>query len=211
MSARSCRKPSSRTSEVVGLAAAIVILLLTFGTLVAMSMPIVTAIAGLSVGLSAIGLVSALSDVPTTAPALATMIGLGVGIDYGLFIVTQHRSQMAEGMDPAESAARAIATAGGAVVFAGCTVIIALLSLLVAGIPIVTSLGYTAGARRRVAIIAAITLMPAMLGLVGARIERAGLHRAARPRPSAGAWHRWAEGISAIPGPPSSWRSACCW
>ena len=193
-------KPSSHLSEVIGLAAAVVILLLTFGTLVAMAMPIVTAIAGLGIGLSAIAIIGAVTEVPTTAPALATMIGLGVGIDYGLFVVTQHRSQLAAGMDPLESAARATATAGGAVVFAGGTVIIALLSLLVAGIPIVTSLGYTSAIVVALAMLAAITLLPAMLGLLGHRINSGRVTgNTGAPDPHAGGWHRWAELVSRHP------------
>ena len=193
-------KPSSTLSEVVGLAAAVIILLLTFGTLVAMAMPIATAICGLGVGLSIVSVIGSLTDVPTSAPALATMIGLGVGIDYGLFIVTQHRNQIAEGMDPTESAARATATAGGAVVFAGSTVIIALLSLLVAGIPIVTALGYTAAIVVLIAMLAGITLLPAMLGLLGPRINSG---RIWKERPAAeqkeGVWHRWARAVSRHP------------
>jgi putative drug exporter of the RND superfamily len=193
-------KPSSHLSEVIGLAAAVVILLLTFGTLVAMAMPIVSAIAGLGIGLSAIAIIGAFTEVPTTAPALATMIGLGVGIDYGLFVVTQHRSQLATGMDPLESAARATATAGGAVVFAGGTVIIALLSLLVAGIPIVTSLGYTSAIVVALAMLAAITLLPAMLGLLGHRINSGRVTgRTGAPDSHAGGWHRWAELVSRHP------------
>ena len=138
-------KPSTHLSEVVGLAAAVIILLFTFGTFVAMGMPILTAIIALVSGLSVIGILGQVVQVPTTAPALATMIGLGVGIDYGLFIVTRHRYQLQhDKMEIGESIARANATSGGAVVFAGGTVIIALVSLLVAGIPLVTTLGYTA-------------------------------------------------------------------
>ena len=110
-------------------------------------------------------------NVPTVGPVLATMIGLGVGIDYALFIVTRHRQQMGEGMEPRESAARAVATAGGAVLFAGTTVVIALCSLALAGIPIVSALGYTAAIAVVVAVLAAITLMPALLGILGHRVE----------------------------------------
>lgn len=112
-------KPSTHFSEVTGLLAAVVILLFTFGTVVAMGLPILTAISGLAVGMGIITLLSHTLEVPTSAPALATMIGLGVGIDYALFIVTRHRSQLADGMEARESVARATATAGGAVVFAG--------------------------------------------------------------------------------------------
>src|SRR5690349_3308019 len=121
---------------------AVIVLLFTFGTVVAMGLPIVTAISGLVCGLSIITLVSHVADVPTVAPTLGTMIGLGVGIDYALFIVTRHFEQRREGMDTLESVARSAATSGGAVVFAGTTVTIALLSLAVVQIPLVTTLGY---------------------------------------------------------------------
>ena len=183
-------KPSTHLSEVIGLTAAVLILLLTFGTAIAMGIPILTAILGLSVGLGVIAFLSHTMEVPTSAPTLATMIGLGVGIDYALFIVTRHRSQLAEGMEPRESVARATATAGGAVVFAGGTVIIALLSLAAAGIPLVTTLRYTAAIVVIVAAAAATTLLPAMLGLIGLSINRlrlpgVRLHHDQRP-------HGWA-------------------
>jgi RND superfamily putative drug exporter len=134
-------KPSSHTSEVVGIVAAILILLVTFGSAVAMGLPIGTAIVGLVTGLSIVTLLGQVVEVPTTAPALATMIGLGVGIDYGLFVVSRHRDQLRAGMEISESIARTTATSGGAVLFAGFTVIIALLSLALSGIPLVTTLG----------------------------------------------------------------------
>jgi putative drug exporter of the RND superfamily len=127
------------------------------------------------------------------------MIGLGVGIDYALFIVTRHRSQLAEGMEPRESIARATATAGGAVVFAGGTVIIALLSLAAAGIPLVTTLGYTAAIVVVVVASAATTLLPAMLGLIGLSINRLRmrLHHDQRPH----GWARWAAYVGSHPWP----------
>ncbi len=128
----------------VGLIAAVLILLFTFGTATATGLPLVSAILGLGSGLAVITLLGRIVEVPTTAPALATMIGLGVGIDYGLFIVTRHREQLRAGMEMRESIARSVATSGGAVLFAGVSVIIALLSLALAGIPLVTTLGYTA-------------------------------------------------------------------
>ncbi len=193
-------KPSTHLSEVVGLAAAVVILLFTFGTFVAMGLPILTAIVGLATGLGIITLISHRVEVPTSAPALATMIGLGVGIDYALFIVTRHRQHLAEGMEPRESVARATATAGGAVFFAGGTVIIALLSLAAAGIPIITTLGYTAAIVVLIAVFAALTLMPAILGLLGLRINRLRLpgvreHHDERPH----GWARWAVFVGAHP------------
>jgi RND superfamily putative drug exporter len=195
-------KPSTHLSEVVGIVAAIIILLFTFGTVVAMGMPILTAIIALISGLSIIGILGQLVDVPTSAPALATMIGLGVGIDYGLFIVTRHRDFLAEGFAPDESIARANATSGGAVVFAGSTVIVALLSLLVAGIPLVTTLGYTAAIVVLIAMIAATTLLPAVLGLLGTRINAVKIpglkaHHDRKPH----GWRRWALFVAAHPWP----------
>ncbi|MGF1471326.1 MAG: MMPL family transporter, partial [Rubrobacteraceae bacterium] len=116
-------RPSTHPSEITGLIAAMIILLFTFGTVVAMGLPIVTAILGLGAGLGIVTLLSNVLTVPTAAPALATMIGLGVGIDYALFIVTRYRDQLAEGLEAKESAARATPTGGGGVVLAGSTVI----------------------------------------------------------------------------------------
>ncbi|HEX3316848.1 MAG TPA: MMPL family transporter [Solirubrobacteraceae bacterium] len=195
-------KPSTHLSEVVGLLAAVIILLFTFGTVVAMGMPIITAIVALVSGLSLIGLLSQVIQVPTTTPALATMIGLGVGIDYGLFIVTRHRQFIAEGFEPGEAIARANATSGGAVVFAGGTVIIALLSLVVAGIPLVTTLGYTAASVVLIAVLAATTLLPAMLGVVGSHINSLkvpGLKHQHDAKPHG--WRRWALFIARHPWP----------
>ena len=141
-------KSATESSEVVGIAAAVIILLFTFGTVTAMALPIATAIVGLAVGLSAIGLLGHAIDVPTVGPTLGTMLGLGVGIDYALFIVTRHRGFIEQGHPVEEAAARSVATAGGAVVFAGSTVVIALCSLAVARIPIVSALGLLGGGRR---------------------------------------------------------------
>ncbi|CAN5823889.1 hypothetical protein BH18ACT11_BH18ACT11_05890 [soil metagenome] len=195
-------KPSTHISEVVGLTAAVIILLFTFGTAVAMGIPIFTAILGLSIGLGIITFISHSVEVPTSAPTLATMIGLGVGIDYALFIVTRHLNQLAEGMEPRESVARAAATSGGAVVFAAGTVIIALLSLAAAGIPIVTTLGYTAAIVVLVAATAATTLLPAILGLIGLGINRLrvpGMRTDHDERPHG--WARWAAFVGSHPWP----------
>src|ERR671924_465357 len=129
------------------------------------------AVLGLLCGLSVVTLLSHLADIPTTAPTLATMIGLAVGIDYSLFIVTKHRTQVAEGMEVRESIGRAIATAGGAVLFAGGTVAISLLALVVADIPLVTTLGYTSAIAVGFAILAALTLLPALFALVGSHVS----------------------------------------
>jgi RND superfamily putative drug exporter len=195
-------KTTDSKSDAIGLAAAVVILLFAFGTVVAMGLPIATAVLGLAGSLSIIALLSHVFDVPTVGPTLATMIGLGVGIDYALFIVTRHRQLMADGMHPRESAARAAATAGGAVVFAGSTVVIALISLSIAGISIVTSLGQTAAIGVVVAVAAAVTLMPALLGLLGHRIDSLrvpALHRRAQDAHKAHGWMRYADWVARRP------------
>jgi RND superfamily putative drug exporter len=193
-------KPSAQLSEVVGLAAAILILLLTFGSAVAMGLPIITALAALVGGLSLLALISRSVQIPTTAPALATMIGLGVGIDYGLFVVTRHLEQLRDGMPLRESIARSIATSGGAVLSAGSTVILALLCLALAGIPLVSTLGYTSAIVVLVAMGAALTLLPALLSMVGPRISALRLPtRRRRDESRETGWHRWARMIAAKP------------
>jgi RND superfamily putative drug exporter len=198
-------KPETHSSEAVGLTMAVLVLLLTFGTFVAMGLPIATALLGLVSGLSIITLISHVAAVPTVAPTLATMIGLGVGIDYALFIVTRHQEQRRAGLSTLESVARATATSGGAVVFAGTTVIVALLSLAVVGIPLVTTLGYTAAIVVLVAMAAATTLLPALLALLGDRIDALALRGRGRDEPTAPAdgrphgWERWAEGVARRP------------
>jgi putative drug exporter of the RND superfamily len=189
--------PAVEKSEAVGLAAAVVILLFTFGTAVAMILPIFTSLLGLAVGLSAIGLLGHAVDVPTVGPTLGTMLGLGVGIDYALFIVTRHRGFMEQGHGYEEAAARSVATAGGAVVFAGGTVVIALLSLVVANIPIVSALGYSAALVVVIAVLTAVTLLPAILAILGDRINSLRVPFVRPPahdhRPHG--WARWARFI----------------
>ncbi|HEX2706463.1 MAG TPA: MMPL family transporter [Solirubrobacterales bacterium] len=198
-------KPSTETSEAIGLAAAVIILLFAFGTATAMMLPIVSAVIGLACALSIIRLLEHVIQVPGVASTLATMIGLGVGIDYALFIVTRHKLQLAEGMELRESIARATATAGGAVVFAGFTVVIALCSLAFAGIPLVTTLGFTAAIAVVVAVCAAATLLPAMLGALGPHINslRLKLGKTHPDHSEPHGWRRWADGVASRP-----WRSA---
>ena len=186
--------PETESSEVVGIVLAMIILSLAFGTIVAMGMPIITAVVGLVVGLMGIGLMGNLVGVPDIAPTLATMIGLGVGIDYSLFLVNRHRRQIHEGVDIDESIALTLATSGSAIVFAGGTVVIALLCLAVAGIPLVTSLGYASAVAVVTAVLAAITLLPALLSMLGPRIDRLRLPAFLRGRPrepGTGLWARW--------------------
>jgi RND superfamily putative drug exporter len=194
-------KPATETSEAIGLAAAVIILLFAFGTATAMMLPIVSAVIGLACALSLIRLLEQVLEVPGVASTLATMIGLGVGIDYALFIVTRHKLQLGEGMEIRESIARATATAGGAVVFAGFTVVIALCSLAFAGIPLVSTLGFTAAIAVVVAVTAATTLLPAMLGALGPHINslRVKLGQTHPDDKEPHGWRRWAERVSARP------------
>ncbi len=194
-------KPSTETSDAIGLAAAVIILLFAFGTATAMALPIVSAVIGLACALSIIRLLEGVVQVPSVATTLATMIGLGVGIDYALFIVTRHKIQLREGMELRESIARATATAGGAVVFAGFTVVIALCSLAFAGIPLVTTLGFTAAIAVVVAVCAASTLLPALLGALGPRIDSLRVHLG-KTHPDdhePHGWTRWARGVADRP------------
>ncbi len=198
-------KPSTEVSEAVGLTAAVIILLFAFGTATAMALPIVSAVVGLACALSIIRLLESVVQVPSVASTLATMIGLGVGIDYALFIVTRHKLQLRDGMELRESIARASATAGGAVVFAGFTVVIALCSLGFAGIPLVTTLGFTAAIAVVVAVCAATTLLPALLGALGPRINSLRVHLG-KTHPDdrqPHGWLRWARDVAGRP-----WRSA---
>ena len=125
-------QPESNVGELIGIVAAVVILLLAFGSLIAMGLPIGLALFGLALGISSMSLITYLVEIPSWAPQLASMVGLGVGIDYALFIVTRHREFLARGMTVEESVGRATATAGQAVIFAGGTVVIAILGLAVA-------------------------------------------------------------------------------
>jgi putative drug exporter of the RND superfamily len=188
--------------ELVGILVAVVVLLVAFGSVIAMGLPIGVALAGLATSMGLITLVAALVDVNTVAPTLAAMIGLGVGIDYSLFIVTRHRENLRLGLPVEEAAGRAIATSGAAVLFAGATVVIAICGLAIAGIPAVTLMGLTSALTVAVMVAIALTLLPALLGFAGHRIDairlpgmRAGAGLAARES----LWHRWGRQVSAHP------------
>ena len=193
-------KPSTESSELIGIIAAMVILTFTFGTVVAMLLPIINAIVALATTLAIIRILSHVTTVSTVAPTLATMIGLGVGIDYALFIVTRHFRGINEGLDLRESIARAAATSGGAVVFAGGTVTIALVSLAVADIPLVTTMGLMAAIAVVVAVLAAVTLLPATLSITGPRINSLRVRRQPKSAdPKQGLWAKWANEIASRP------------
>ncbi|MGK5447536.1 MMPL family transporter [Streptomyces radiopugnans] len=162
--------PHTGAAEVIGVAIAAIVLLITFGSLVAAGLPLLTALVGVGVTVAVITAVTVPLDLNTTTPILATMIGLAVGIDYALFIVSRYRAELAEGREPLEAVGRATGTAGSAVVFAGLTVVIALVGLSVVNIPILTKMGLAAGGSVVLAVLVALTLIPALLGFAGQRV-----------------------------------------
>ncbi len=151
-------------AEGIGVLVALVVLTITFGSLVAAGMPLVTAIIGVGVGILGVTTLTGFVDLSSTTPALATMLGLAVGIDYALFVMSRYRHEVSSGRDPEEAAGRAIGTAGSAVVFAGLTVIIALAGLSLTGITFLTQMGLAGAATVAVAVVIALTLLPALLG-----------------------------------------------
>ncbi|GAA3918267.1 MMPL family transporter [Streptomyces lacrimifluminis] len=167
-------------SEIIGVAVAILVLVVTFGSLLAAGMSLVPALIGVAVGLTGLLALTPVADISSTAVTLALMLGLAVGIDYVLFILSRHRQQLARGMTAMESIALATGTAGSAVVFAGSTVIIALSALSVIGIPFLTTMGLGAAGAVLVAVLASITLLPAIAGFAGARLAPKPGSRAAR-------------------------------
>ncbi|GAA2829164.1 MMPL family transporter [Kribbella solani] len=173
--------PEIGATEVIGVAVAAVVLIVTFGSLVAAGMTLLTALLGVLAGMAGLLIVTAFTDVSSTAPILALMLGLAVGIDYALFISSRHRSQLADGMDPEESVGRATATAGSAVLFAGATVVIALAGLSVVGVPFLTAMGLAAAATVLTAALVALTLLPALLGFVGNRVLPRKIRKATAP------------------------------
>ncbi|MFR9726140.1 MMPL family transporter [Streptomyces sp. MS19] len=156
--------------EAVGILVAAVVLVITFGSLVAAGLSLLTALIGVGVGTMGIAALSATLGLSATTGILATMIGLAVGIDYALFIVSRYRAELVEGHSREEAAGRAVGTAGSAVVFAGLTVIIALCGLAIVNVPLLTKMGITAGAAVALAVLIALTLVPAALGMIGKRI-----------------------------------------
>ncbi|ROQ62783.1 RND superfamily putative drug exporter [Streptomyces sp. 840.1] len=193
------------TSEAIGFAVAVVVLLIGFGSVIAAGVPLVTALIGVIVGLSVLSLVAAATTFASVSPTLATMIGLGVGIDYALFLITRHRQLVMDGGDPVRAAGRAVATSGRAVLVSGCTVIVALAGLYVSRVSFIGKLGAAAAVTVVTAVIGAVTLVPALLGLIGRRIDR---YRVRPPvaeggavpgTASQGGWHRYARRVERRP------------
>jgi RND superfamily putative drug exporter len=174
--------------DVIGLIIAFIVLFVVFGRALPAALPLLTALVGVGLGLLVITLMAGIVNVSSTTPTLAVMLGLAVGIDYALFILTRHRQHLADGLEPREAAARAVATAGGAVTFAGTTVVIALVGLAVVGIPFLTVMGFGAALTIVIAVLIALTLFPALLGFAGAR-----LHKGKNIDPARSMGRRWAE------------------
>lgn len=192
-------------TEGLGVLFAAVVLIITFGSLLAAGMPLITALTAVGASMGFVLVATAFTKVSSTTPMLAIMLGLAVGIDYSLFILSRHRGQLAQGVDPVESAAQAVATAGTAVVFAGITVIIALVGLVIVGIPFLSTMGIAAALAVFIAMVAALTLLPALLGMAGRRlIPKPGSRAAKRAlqqdeggKPTLG--RRWVNGVLRVP------------
>ncbi|MGW4228491.1 MMPL family transporter [Streptomyces sp. NPDC004980] len=188
--------PETGATEIIGIAIAAVVLVITFGSLIAAGLPLLTAIIGVGIGVSLITALANVLDLGSTTSTLAMMIGLAVGIDYALFIVSRYRAELAEGREREEAAGRAVGTAGSAVVFAGLTVVIALVGLAVVNIPMLTKMGAAAAGTVAIAVLIALTLVPALLGFAGKRVVGRKARKAAeeenRPDAKPNMGTRWA-------------------
>jgi RND superfamily putative drug exporter len=199
-------KPSLGIATAVGLIAAMIVLLITFGSALAMGLPILTALLGLGTAIGLAGLASQVITTPDFATQLAAMIGLGVGIDYALFLITRFRQNFRSGMDLQTSISEAMDTAGRAVLFAGITVIIALLGQLVLGVSFLYGLAVASALAVLMTMLAALTILPAVLSRFGERIARPGRRarnsgESSAAREARGPWARWASLIQRHPWP----------
>ena len=186
---------AANAGELVGILAALAILLLAFGSFVATALPIGMAVLGLAVGVGAMPLLGQLMVVPSYAPVLGAMVGLGVGIDYALFVVTRHREHLARGVAVDESIPRAVATAGRPVVFAGGIVVVSILGLAVAGVPFMTAGGVAIALVVLVMVAASVTLLPALLAVAGPTTSS----DAGRSSPTSPGWARWTRHVTRHP------------
>jgi Predicted drug exporters of the RND superfamily len=184
--------PPAGTAEVVGIGAALLVLVITLGSVVAAGLPIIVAIGGLGAAAAIIALLERMTDISTTAPTVATMVGLGVGIDYALLLVARHVEGLRAGLSPRDAAAAATATAGKSVVLAGLTVLVSLFGLKLSTLPVYSSFGYATFAAVGAVMVAALTLVPALCGLLGHRVlpRKVRAERVAPSRPALTA--RWA-------------------
>ena len=189
-------------SEGIGITAALLIMLLAFGSVVAMGLPVITALAGLGIGVALLELLTHLLTVPNFSPEMAAMIGIGVGIDYALFIVTRYRQGIFEGRSPRDAVMTAHMTAGRSVMFAGSMVVISLFGLYLIGQAYMIGLATACIAAVLMVLLAALTLLPAMLGFAGSAIDKLhvpGLLQSGGPPPENGFWHRWSRFVQRRP------------
>ena len=200
--------PEDRDSEIIGLACALLLLLIMFASVVAAAIPLLAAIFSVGSGLAVVGLLAAATNLPTTAPTVGTLLGLGVAIDYGLFLVARHREQLDHGMPLERSIGRTTATSGAAILVAGSTVVIAILGLYVSGVAFVGALGLASAVVVAVTMLAALTLVPAMLAVAGQRVRSGRDRRAAKahaevrePDHENSAFARWGRKVSDRPWP----------
>ncbi|MFF4213209.1 MMPL family transporter [Streptomyces sp. NPDC001796] len=195
------RQPADdRASELVGIVAALLVLLLAFGSVLAALLPLVSALIAVGTGFGVVGVVAGTVSFATSAPTLATMIGLGVGIDYGLFLTTRFRQDLMDGHDPVSAATRTTASSGRAVLVAGVTVIVAMLGLCACGLGFIGKLGFAASLAVAITATAAVTLVPAALSLTGRHIDRIALRRPiAETSGDRDGWHRYAARIARHP------------
>ena len=192
-------QPETGVGEILGLVSAVFVLLLAFGSIVAMGLPIGLALFGLALGIGGIiGLVAIAMNVPEWTPNMASMIGLGVGIDYALFIVTRFRESLADGLTVEDAAGRANATAGLSVIFAGGTVVIAILGLATAGLPFMTAAAVAVSIVVALMVVASITILPALLGWAGHRVnpKKMRINQEIRPSSGPGGWQRWGDHVA---------------
>ncbi|MGR6974940.1 MMPL family transporter [Streptomyces cynarae] len=197
------RQPADdRASELIGIAAALLVLLLAFGSVLAAALPLISALISVGTGLGVVGIVAGTVSFATSAPTLATMIGLGVGIDYGLFLTTRFRQDLMDGHDPVAAATRTTGTSGRAVLVAGVTVVVAMLGLYACGLSFIGKLGLAASLAVAVTATASVTLVPAALSLTGRHIDRLSVRPPiAETSGDRDGWHRYAARIARRPWP----------
>jgi RND superfamily putative drug exporter len=201
---------SDMRSEIIGLTAALILLLIMFGSLVAAGIPLVAAIFSVGSGLALVGILAAVTQFPTSAPTVATLLGLGVAVDYGLFLTARHREQIDQGMDIEASIGRTAATSGAAIVVAGGTVIIAILGLYLSGVPFVGAMGAASAIVVAVTVLSALTLVPALLAVIRGNVKslrvRIAIHRGKADKIEVkdhehGGFARWGKMVSNRPWP----------
>ncbi|HEV3364746.1 MAG TPA: MMPL family transporter [Acidimicrobiia bacterium] len=188
-------------SEFLGVLAAIVVLLVAFGSLLAMGLPVATALLGIMIASSLIMILARFMDTPDFTMQVAMMIGIGVGIDYALFIVTRYRDALSRLRPPEDAVVEAVTTSGRAVLFAGCTVLISILGMLLMGLPFLYGMAVGTSIAVAISVAAALTLLPALLGFIGFNIDKLSVHRKNKVRTRISIWTRWADFVQRRPIP----------